>query len=205
MNLHFNKNPEIIRTIDNPYSKIGGIAVLKGNLALNGCVVKRGAVAPEMLKHTGPAKCYNSEEEAIAAIDGGKIQKGDVVVIRYEGPKGGPGMREMLSPTSAIVGKGLGKKVALITDGRFSGGTRGLCIGHICPEAPAGGIIGVIKDGDEIYINIPKRELTLRVDEKEIEERYKTFKPLPSKIKKGYLKRYSTVVSSAEKGAITSI
>ena len=134
-----------------------------------------------------------------------KVVAGDVVVIRYEGPKGGPGMREMLSPTSAIVGKGLGKHVALITDGRFSGGTRGLCIGHICPEAPAGGVIGVIKDGDEIYINIPKRELTLKVDEAEIKERLKNFTPLPTKVKKGYLKRYATVVSSSDKGAITSI
>ena len=158
-----------------------------------------------MLVHTGPARVFDCEEDAIAAIKGGKIVEGDVVVIRYEGPKGGPGMREMLSPTSAIVGKGLGKHVALITDGRFSGGTRGLCIGHISPEAPACGIIGLIKDGDEIYINIPKRELTLRVDEKELEERRKGFTPLPAKVKKGYLKRYSTVVYSSDKGAITSI
>ncbi len=196
---------EVIRPISDPVTSNPGLAVLHGNIAPNGAVVKISGVEKECLEFTGKAKTFDSEEAAMQAIMDDKIVAGDVVVIRYEGPKGGPGMREMLSPTSAIVGKGLGKKVALITDGRFSGGTRGLCIGHICPEAPAGGVIGVIKDGDEIYINIPKRELTLKVDEKEIEERLKTFKPLPSKVKKGYLKRYSTVVSSAEKGAITSI
>ena len=196
---------EVIRPVNNPVTSNPGLAVLNGNLAPNGAVVKISGVEKECLEFTGKAKTYNSEEDAMQAIMEDKVVAGDVVVIRYEGPKGGPGMREMLSPTSAIVGKGLGKHVALITDGRFSGGTRGLCIGHISPEAPAGGIIGLIKDGDEIYINIPKRELTLRVDEKELEERRKDFTPLPAKVKKGYLKRYSTVVSSSDKGAITSI
>ena len=196
---------EVIRPISDPVTSNPGLAVLHGNLAPDGAVVKISGVEKECLEFTGKAKTFNSEESAMEAIMSDKIEKGDVVVIRYEGPKGGPGMREMLSPTSAIVGKGLGKHVALITDGRFSGGTRGLCIGHICPEAPAGGIIGLIEDGDEIYINIPKREISLRVDEKTIEERRKLFKPIPSKVKKGYLKRYSTVVSSADKGAVTSI
>ena len=196
---------EVIRPISDPVTSNPGLAVLHGNLAPDGAVVKISGVEKECLEFTGKAKTFNSEESAMEAIMSDKIEKGDVVVIRYEGPKGGPGMREMLSPTSAIVGKGLGKHVALITDGRFSGGTRGLCIGHICPEAPAGGIIGLIEDGDEIYINIPKREISLNVDEKTIEERRKLFKPIPSKVKKGYLKRYSTVVSSADKGAVTSI
>lgn len=196
---------EVIRPISDPVTSNPGLAVLHGNLAPNGAVVKISGVEKEALVFTGKAKTFNSEEDAMKAIMDDKITAGDVVVIRYEGPKGGPGMREMLSPTSAIVGKGLGKHVALITDGRFSGGTRGLCIGHISPEAPAGGIIGVIEDGDEIYINIPERELILKVDEKTIEERMKNFKPLPSKVKKGYLKRYSTVVSSSDKGAVTSI
>ena len=196
---------EVIRPISDPITSNPGLAVLHGNLAPDGAVVKISGVEKECLEFTGKAKTFDSEEAAMQAIMDDKVVAGDVVVIRYEGPKGGPGMREMLSPTSAIVGKGLGKHVALITDGRFSGGTRGLCIGHICPEAPAGGVIGIIKDGDEIYINIPKRELTLRIDETEIQERLKTFKPLPAKIKKGYLKRYATVVSSSDKGAITSI
>jgi dihydroxy-acid dehydratase len=196
---------EVIRPISDPITSNPGLAVLHGNLAPNGAVVKISGVEKECLEFTGKAKTFNSEEDAMQAIMDDKIKSGDVVVIRYEGPKGGPGMREMLSPTSAIVGKGLGKSVALITDGRFSGGTRGLCVGHISPEAPAGGIIGVIEDGDEIYINIPQREITLKVDEETIKERLKNFKPLPTKIKKGYLKRYSTVVSSSEKGAITSI
>ena len=196
---------EVIRPVSDPVTSNPGLAVLHGNLAPDGAVVKISGVEKECLEFTGKAKTFDSEEDAMNAIMQDKIQKGDVVVIRYEGPKGGPGMREMLSPTSAIVGKGLGKHVALITDGRFSGGTRGLCIGHICPEAPAGGIIGLIKDGDEIYINIPKRELTLRVSETELAERRKTFMPLPVKVKKGYLKRYATVVSSSDKGAITSI
>ena len=196
---------EVIRPVSDPVTSNPGLAVLHGNLAPDGAVVKISGVEKECLEFTGKAKTFDSEETAMEAIMTDKIGKGDVVVIRYEGPKGGPGMREMLSPTSAIVGKGLGKHVALITDGRFSGGTRGLCIGHICPEAPAGGIIGLIEDGDEIYINIPKREISLNVDEKTIEERRKHFKPIPSKVKKGYLKRYSTVVSSADKGAVTSI
>lgn len=196
---------EVIRPVSDPVTSNPGLAVLHGNLAPDGAVVKISGVEKECLEFTGKAKTFDSEETAMEAIMTDKIGKGDVVVIRYEGPKGGPGMREMLSPTSAIVGKGLGKHVALITDGRFSGGTRGLCIGHICPEAPAGGIIGLIEDGDEIYINIPKREISLNVDEKTIEERRKLFKPIPSKVKKGYLKRYSTVVSSADKGAVTSI
>ena len=197
----FNKNPEIIRTIDNPYSKIGGIAVLKGNLALNGCVVKRGAVAPEMLKHTGPAKCFNSEEEAIAAIDGGKIVKGDVVVIRYEGPKGGPGMREMLAPTSRIAGMGLDKDCALITDGRFSGATRGASIGHVSPEAAEGGLIGLVQDGDLIEINMIDCTIMLLVDDKTIEERRKNWK-MPKREVTGYLKRYAQLVTSASTGAV---
>ena len=197
----FNKNPEIIRTIDNPYSKIGGIAVLKGNLALNGCVVKRGAVAPEMLKHTGPAKCYNSEEEAIAAIDGGKIKKGDVVVIRYEGPKGGPGMREMLAPTSRIAGMGLDKDCALITDGRFSGATRGASIGHVSPEAAEGGLIGLVKDGDLIEIDIIGCTINLKVSEEEIAKRKAEFQ-MPKKEVTGYLKRYAKLVTSASTGAV---
>ena len=196
-----NKNPEIIRTIDNPYSKIGGIAVLKGNLALNGCVVKRGAVAPEMLKHTGPAKCYNSEEEAIAAIDGGKINKGDVVVIRYEGPKGGPGMREMLAPTSRIAGMGLDKDCALITDGRFSGATRGASIGHVSPEAAEGGLIGLVKDGDLIEIDIIGCTINLKVSEEEIAKRKAEF-VMPKKEVTGYLKRYAKLVTSASTGAV---
>ena len=197
----FNKNPEIIRTIDNPYSKIGGIAVLKGNLALNCCVVKRGAVAPEMLKHTGPAKCYNSEEEAIAAIDGGKINKGDVVVIRYEGPKGGPGMREMLAPTSRIAGMGLDKDCALITDGRFSGATRGASIGHVSPEAAEGGLIGLVKDGDLIEIDIIGCTINLKVSEEEIAKRKAEFQ-MPKKEVTGYLKRYAQLVTSASTGAV---
>ena len=197
----FNKNPEIIRTIDNPYSKIGGLAVLKGNLALNGCVVKRGAVAPEMLKHTGPAKCYNSEEEAIAAIDGGKINKGDVVVIRYEGPKGGPGMREMLAPTSRIAGMGLDKDCALITDGRFSGATRGASIGHVSPEAAEGGLIGLVKDGDLIEIDIIGCTINLKVSEEEIAKRKAEFQ-MPKKEVTGYLKRYAQLVTSASTGAV---
>lgn len=196
---------EVIRPISDPLTSNPGLAVLHGNLAPDGAVVKISGVDKEALVFTGKAKTFNSEEDAMQAIMDDKIIAGDVVVIRYEGPKGGPGMREMLSPTSAIVGKGLGKHVALITDGRFSGGTRGLCIGHICPEAPAGGIIGVIEDGDEIHIDIPNRELTLRVDAAVIEERRKHFTPLPTKVKKGYLKRYATVVSSSDKGAVTSI
>ena len=198
----FNRDTETIRTVENPYSKTGGIAVLKGNLAPDGCVVKRSAVAPEMLVHEGPAKVYESEEEAIAAIYAGKIVKGDVVVIRYEGPAGGPGMREMLSPTSAIAGMGLDKDVALITDGRFSGATRGASIGHVSPEAVSGGIIAYVKDGDIISINIPEYKIELKVSDEEIEKRKKE---MPIKTKdniSGYLKRYAKMVSSADKGAI---
>lgn len=197
-----NRDPQTIRTTDNPYSKTGGIAVLKGNLAPDGCVVKRSAVAPEMLIHEGPAKVFDSEEEAITAIYDGQIVKGDVVVIRYEGPAGGPGMREMLSPTSAIAGMGLDKDVALITDGRFSGATRGASIGHISPEAVSGGLIAYVQDGDIISINIPEYKIQLMVSPEEIERRKAT---TPLKVKtdiKGCLARYAQMVSSADKGAI---
>ena len=197
-----NRNTEVIHTVDNPYSKTGGIAVLKGNLAPDGCVVKRSAVAPEMLVHEGPARVFESEEEAIAAIYAGKIVKGDVVVIRYEGPAGGPGMREMLSPTSAIAGMGLDKDVALITDGRFSGATRGASIGHVSPEAVSGGLIAYVKEGDLISINIPEYSIELKVDEKEIEERKATMPIKRKENLKGYLARYAQMVSSADKGAI---
>ncbi|MGN0677157.1 MAG: dihydroxy-acid dehydratase [Ruminococcus sp.] len=197
-----NKNPEIIRTIDNPYSETGGIAVLRGNLAPDGCVVKRSAVAKEMLVHRGPAKVFDSEEEAIKVIYAGGIKAGDVVVIRYEGPAGGPGMREMLSPTSAIAGMGLDKDVALITDGRFSGATRGAAIGHISPEAVSGGNIAYVHDGDMISINIPEYSITLEVPDEELENRKKTDEIKIKKDIKGYLRRYSQMVSSADKGAI---
>ena len=197
-----NKNPDIIRPIDQPYSETGGIAVLKGNLAPDRCVVKRSAVAKEMLVHRGPAKVFNSEEEAIAAITGGKIVKGDVVVIRYEGPAGGPGMREMLSPTSAIAGMGLDKDVALITDGRFSGATRGAAIGHVSPEAVNGGTIAYVQDGDIISIDIPNHSIQLEVSDEELAERKKTTKILVKENLTGYLKRYSKMVSSADQGAI---
>lgn len=197
-----NKNTEIIRTVDNPYSKTGGIAVLRGNIAPDGCVVKRSAVAPEMLVHEGPAKVFDSEEDAISAIYSGKIVKGDVVVIRYEGPAGGPGMREMLSPTSAIAGMGLDKDVALITDGRFSGATRGASIGHVSPEAVRGGLIAYVKDGDIISINIPEYSIQLKVSKEEIENRKKTTTIKQKSGIKGALKRYSMQVSSADKGAI---
>ena len=197
-----NRNPEIIRTPDNPYTKTGGIAVLCGNLAPNGCVVKRSAGAPEMLVHEGPAKVFESEEEAIAAIYAGKIVSGDVVVIRYEGPAGGPGMREMLSPTSAIAGMGLDHEVALITDGRFSGATRGASIGHISPEAASGGLIAYVKDGDRIAINIPEYSIELKVSDEELEAR-KASMPIKRKEGiKGCLARYASMVSSADKGAI---
>ena len=197
-----NLNPEIIRPIDNPYSAQGGIAVLKGNLAVDGCVVKQSAVAPEMMVHEGPARVFDSEEEAIAAIYEKKIVAGDVVVIRYEGPKGGPGMREMLNPTSAICGMGLGESVALITDGRFSGATRGASIGHISPEAAAGGLIALVEEGDRIAIDIPNCKIELKVsDEVLAERRAKWVCPEP-KVKTGYLARYAKLVSSADKGAI---
>lgn len=199
---HVNKDLNVIRPIDNPYSQTGGIAVLKGNLAEDGCVVKRSAVAKEMLVHEGPAKVFDSEEEAIQGIFGGKIEAGDVVVIRYEGPSGGPGMREMLSPTSAIAGMGLDKEVALITDGRFSGATRGAAIGHISPEAVQGGLIAYVKDGDMISINIPEHKIELKVSNEIIEKRKQE---MPIKVKTdvtGYLARYAKMVSSADKGAI---
>lgn len=196
-----NLNPEVIRPIDNPYSETGGIAVLKGNLAPEGSVVKRSAVSDEMLVFEGKAKVFDSEEEAQAAINTGKIQSGDVVVIRYEGPKGGPGMREMLSPTSAIMGMGLGESVALITDGRFSGATRGACIGHVTPEAASGGAIGIVKNGDIISINIPENTIELKVDETEFNERMKNFVPKKKELS-GYLKRYAALVSGGAKGAI---
>ena len=197
-----NLNPEIIRPIDNPYSAQGGIAVLKGNLAKDGCVVKQSAVAPEMMVHEGPARVFDSEEEAIAAIYAKKIVPGDVVVIRYEGPKGGPGMREMLNPTSAICGMGLGESVALITDGRFSGATRGASIGHISPEAAAGGLIALVEEGDLISIDIPNCKIELKVsDEVLAERRAKWVCPEP-KVKTGYLARYAKLVTSADKGAI---
>lgn len=197
-----NKDPETIRPIENPYSETGGIAVLKGNLAPDRCVVKRSAVAPEMLVHSGPARVFDSEEECIKVIYEGGIKPGDVVVIRYEGPAGGPGMREMLSPTSAIQGAGLGSTVALITDGRFSGATRGAAIGHVSPEAVNGGTIAYVKDGDIISIDIPNYSINLEVSDEELAERKKT---MPIKRKEnitGYLKRYASMVSSADKGAI---
>ena len=197
-----NLDETVIRPLSNPYSKTGGIAVLKGNLAPDGCVVKRSAVAEEMLCHEGPAKVYNSEEEAIAAIYGGKIEAGDVVVIRYEGPAGGPGMREMLSPTSAIAGMGLDKAVALITDGRFSGATRGASIGHVSPEAASGGIIAYVKDGDRIAIDIPSYSIKLLVSDEELEKRKAEMPILKKENIYGALRRYSEQVSSADKGAV---
>lgn len=191
----------VIRKLDDPFSKDGGIAVLKGNLAEEGAVVKKGAVAPEMMQHKGPAKCYNSEEEAIAAITGGKVVAGDVVVIRYEGPKGGPGMREMLSPTSAIIGMGLGSKVALLTDGRFSGATRGASIGHVSPEAAVGGTIALVEDGDEIEIDIPARVLRVNLSDEVLAERKKNW-TAPKQNLTGYLKRYAQHVTSGSRGAV---
>ncbi len=192
----------IIRKVDNPYSTTGGIAVLRGNIAKDGCVVKRSAVAPEMLKHKGPARVFTSEEDAIAAIFGGKIVKGDVVVITYEGPKGGPGMREMLSPTSALAGMKLDKDVALITDGRFSGASRGASIGHVSPEAAAGGNIGLVREGDIIDIDINGGKINVEVSDEELAERRKTWVIPEPKIKTGYLSRYAKLVSSADKGAV---
>lgn len=196
-----NRNPEVIRPIDNPYSQTGGIAVLRGNLAPEGSVVKRSAVLPEMLVHEGPARVFDCEEDAQAAINAGEIRPGDVVVIRYEGPKGGPGMREMLNPTSAIMGMGLGNSVALITDGRFSGATRGACIGHITPEAASGGLIGLVRDGDRIRIDIPGNRLELLVGEEELAQRRKDFVPRTKPLT-GYLKRYASMVSGGAYGAI---
>lgn len=196
-----NRNPEVIHTAQNPYSPTGGIAVLKGNLAPDGSVVKRSAVSPKMLKHEGPARVFESEEDAQAVINAGKIKPGDVVIIRYEGPKGGPGMREMLNPTSAIMGMGLGDSVALITDGRFSGATRGACVGHVSPEAASGGPIGIVQEGDLISIDIPNCTLTLEISDEEYERRMKNFAPKRKPLS-GYLARYAALVSSGARGAI---
>ena len=196
-----NKNPQVIRTVENPYSATGGIAVLRGNLAPDSCVVKRSAVVPEMLCHEGPARVFDGEEDAIAAIMGGRIVAGDVVVIRYEGPKGGPGMREMLNPTSAIAGMGLGASVALITDGRFSGASRGASIGHVCPEAAAGGPIGLVKEGDIISIDINANTINVKVSDEELAKRREAWTPKKKEVT-GYLKRYAEQVTSAEKGAV---
>ena len=200
-----NRDPEVIRPTDNPYSKTGGLAVLKGNLAPDGSVVKRSAVVPEMLKHEGPARVFDSEEDAIAAILGGKIVEGDVVVIRYEGPKGGPGMREMLNPTSAIAGMGLGSTVALITDGRFSGASRGASIGHVSPEAAVGGPIALVREGDRILIDIPNNRLELKVSDEELARRKAEWKPRQPKITDGYLRRYCALVTSGNTGAILKL
>ena len=191
----------MIRPLDNPYTKTGGLAVLSGNLAPDGSVVKRSAVAEEMLVHEGPARVFECEEDAIAAIKGGKIKAGDVVVIRYEGPKGGPGMREMLNPTSAIAGMGLGSSVALITDGRFSGASRGASIGHVSPEAAVGGPIALVKEGDIIKINIPKMRLDMDVSKEELEKRKEEWQPKEQNVS-GYLKRYVSMVTSGNRGAI---
>ena len=196
-----NKNPQVIRPIENPYSVTGGIAVLKGNLAPDSGVVKQSAVVPEMMVHEGPARVFDCEEDAIAAIKGGKIVAGDVVVIRYEGPKGGPGMREMLNPTSAIAGMGLGSSVALITDGRFSGASRGASIGHVCPEAAVGGPIALVEEGDMIKINIPKHSLSVDISDEEMERRRKNWQPRQPRVTTGYLARYAELVTSANKGA----
>lgn len=196
-----NKNPEVIRPVENPYSVTGGIAVLKGNLAPDSGVVKQSAVVPEMMVHEGPARVFDCEEDAIAAIKGGKIVAGDVVVIRYEGPKGGPGMREMLNPTSAIAGMGLGSSVALITDGRFSGASRGASIGHVCPEAAVGGPIALVEEGDIIKINIPEHKLEVAVSDEEMARRRENWKPRQPRVTSGYLARYAALVTSANKGA----
>jgi dihydroxy-acid dehydratase len=200
-----NRNPEVIRPIDNPYSETGGIAVLRGNIAPDSGVVKRSAVVPEMMVHEGPARVFDCEEDAIAAIKGGKIVAGDVVVIRYEGPKGGPGMREMLNPTSAIAGMGLGSSVALITDGRFSGASRGASIGHISPEAAVGGPIALVEEGDIIAIDIPANTINVKVSDEVLAERRAKWQPREPKVKTGYLARYAAMVTSADKGAILQI
>ena len=197
-----NTNHNAIRPIENPYSVTGGLQILWGNLAPNGCVVKRSAVAPEMLTHTGRARVFNSEDEAIAAIYAGKIVPGDVVVIRYEGPKGGPGMREMLNPTSALAGMGLDKTVALITDGRFSGASRGASIGHVSPEAASGGPIGLVYEGDQIAIDIPNASITLLVSEEELAERKAAYVQPEPNITTGWLGRYARMVTSADEGAV---
>lgn len=200
-----NTNPEVIRTIDNPYSEVGGIAVLKGNIAPDTCVVKRSAVVPEMLVHSGPARVFDCEEDAIDAIKGGKIVAGDVVVIRYEGPKGGPGMREMLNPTSAIAGMGLGSSVALITDGRFSGASRGASIGHVSPEAAVGGPIALVEEGDIIDIDIPANTINVRVSDEELASRRAKWTPKDPGELKGYLKRYRSLVTSGNRGAVLEL
>ncbi len=200
-----NRNPEVIRPVDNPYTKTGELAVLKGNLAPDGSVVKRSAVVPEMLVHEGPARVFDSEEDAIAAIKGGKIVEGDVVVIRYEGPKGGPGMREMLNPTSAIAGMGLGSSVALITDGRFSGASRGASIGHVSPEAAVGGPIALVEEGDIIAIDIPNYSMTLKVSDEELAARKAKWQPREPRVTTGYLRRYAAQVTSGNRGAILQI
>ena len=200
-----NKDPEVIRPIDNPYTPTGGLAVLKGNLAPDGSVVKRSAVVNEMLVHEGPARVFDCEEDAIAAIKGGKIVAGDVVVIRYEGPKGGPGMREMLNPTSAIAGMGLGSSVALITDGRFSGASRGASIGHVSPEAAVGGPIALVEEGDLIQIDIPNLSIHLDVSDEELAKRKENWTPREPKVTTGYLARYAAMVTSGNRGAILEV
>jgi dihydroxy-acid dehydratase len=200
-----NRNPEVIRPAENPFSKTGGIAVLRGNLAPDSCVVKRSAVAPEMLRHEGPARVFDCEEDAIKAINSDQIVAGDVVVIRYEGPKGGPGMREMLNPTSAIMGRGLGTSVALITDGRFSGATRGAAVGHVSPEAAVGGPIALVEEGDTIRIDIPANRIDVLVSDDELKRRRENWKPREPQIRTGYLSRYAALVTSANKGAILEI
>ena len=200
-----NKDPEVIRPIDNPYTPTGGLAVLKGNLAPDGSVVKRSAVVDEMLVHEGPARVCDCEEDAIAAIKGGKIVAGDVVVIRYEGPKGGPGMREMLNPTSAIAGMGLGSSVALITDGRFSGASRGASIGHVSPEAAVGGPIALVEEGDLIQIDIPNLSIHLDVSDEELAKRKENWTPREPKVTTGYLARYAAMVTSGNRGAILEV
>ena len=200
-----NRDHDVIRPIENPYSQTGGIAILKGNLAPDSGVVKRSAVAPEMLKHQGPARVFDCEEDAIEAIKGGKIVEGDVVVIRYEGPKGGPGMREMLNPTSAIAGMGLGSSVALITDGRFSGASRGASIGHVSPEAAVGGPIALVEEGDIIKIDINANTLDIDVSDEELERRRANWKPRQPKVTTGYLARYASMVTSGNRGAILEV
>ena len=206
-NIKYSKNldPEVIRPVENPYSPIGGIAILKGNLAPDTAVVKRSAVAEEMMLHSGPARVFDCEDDALEAIKAGKIVAGDVVVIRYEGPKGGPGMREMLNPTSAIMGMGLGSSVALITDGRFSGASRGAAIGHVSPEAAVGGNIALVEEGDIIHINIPDNKLDFEISEEELKERRANWKPREAKITTGYLARYAAMVTSGNRGAILEI
>jgi len=196
------KNPDVIHPLENPYSKTGGLAILKGNLAPSGSVVKTAGVKPAMLTHSGPAVIFESQEEACDGILAGKVKEGDVVVIRYEGPKGGPGMQEMLSPTSYVIGAGLGESVALVTDGRFSGGTKGACVGHISPEAAVGGPIGLLKDGDIIEIDIPKNKIDVKLSDEELAERKKAWKPPKPRITKGYLAKYASLATSADTGAV---